>query len=103
MLSFPEALPYDTRTKQPNNDPLTTLIIVDACETCPWFWHEKCANTVGSHFWMIKERHRVKNITDRVMAVHSWQIQDVVRQEPNASASTRGWGAVYGAQTNGHL
>lgn len=52
---------------------------------------------------MIKERHRVKNITDRVMAVHSWQIQDVVRQEPNASASTRGWGAVYGAQTNGHL
>jgi len=33
MLSFPEDLPYDTRTKQPNNDPLTTLIIVDACET----------------------------------------------------------------------
>lgn len=52
---------------------------------------------------MIKERHRVKNITDRVMAVHSWQIQDVARQEPNASASTRGWGAVYGVQTNGHL
>lgn len=50
MLSFPEDLPYDTRTKQPNNDPLTTLIIVDACETCPWFWHEKCANRVGSHF-----------------------------------------------------
>lgn len=49
-LSFPEDLPYDTRTKQPNDDPLTTLIIVDACETCPWFWHEKCANRVGSHF-----------------------------------------------------